>query len=96
MDAGVTRRGRLAGRLANTANPTTGCGMQQARELLHGVNRHGGEEPRRRKVSDRWKGPTEGALSPDSSGVPRKGRVAGRSEVLPTARRGALGPDVEW
>jgi hypothetical protein len=39
------------GRWRNAANPRTGSGMQQARDLVRGENRRGGEKPRGRNAA---------------------------------------------
>lgn len=50
------------GRGGNLMNLMLGCGMQQARGATGGVNRHGGEEPRRRPVWGDWLRHTEAHL----------------------------------
>jgi hypothetical protein len=43
------------GRAQNPVNLMVGCRMQQACATRGGVNRHGGEEPRRRPVTNAWR-----------------------------------------
>jgi hypothetical protein len=57
-------------------NPMVGCGMQQARGAVCGVNRQGGEKPRRRNKQGVWQRHAEAERS-RSVGVNAQGDVDG-------------------